>query len=198
VEAKAQMKKPKSVAEVQQVDLYQAFRVAYDRTNKADPDPAHVKELRALLRANPDAGLWRIIAGLSDAAEAQLLCHDSISPALREVWRLRLKALREEMGYEGAPPVERLLISHAVVCWLRLNLCEIVAGHVLNQSVSLTLAAFWEKRLSQAQRRFTRACESLERIRALTATTRLIESRTEGMGAPKRVNNLRTVKSLTP
>ena len=39
------------------------------------------------------------------------------------------------------------------------------------QSVTLTLGMYWEKRLSAAQRRFTRACETLARVRKLSRNT---------------------------
>ncbi|HEV8136372.1 MAG TPA: hypothetical protein VGP85_16955 [Pyrinomonadaceae bacterium] len=39
------------------------------------------------------------------------------------------------------------------------------------QSITLTLGMYWEKRLSAAQRRFTRACETLARVRKLSRNT---------------------------
>jgi hypothetical protein len=38
---------------------------------------------------------------------------------------------------------------------------------------------YWDRRLTNAQRRFTRAVESLAKVRALTAAARMAESRTE-------------------
>ena len=40
---------------------------------------------------------------------------------------------------------------------------------VMRQSITLMLGAYWEKRLTAAQKRFNRACESLERVRKLSA-----------------------------
>jgi len=115
---------------------------------------------------------------------------------LRECWARRMTALRDELGDKDAPQAERLLIEHAALCWLRLSLLEAFAGQLLNQSISLPKAMFTEKRLAVAQRRFTRALESLAKVRALTAATRLIESRTEAANMAKRVNNGRTLKAL--
>jgi hypothetical protein len=100
-----------------------------------------------MLRDNADLELWRRVSGIAGAAEIMLLAHDSISPALREVWRLRMESQREELGYRDASPVEQLLISHAVICWLRLNILELLGASLLNQEVTLTKAMFWEKRL---------------------------------------------------
>jgi len=185
------------IAKVRETKIYKEFSDVFDRANKTDARPADVAKLKTLLRDNADLKLWRNVSGLAGAAETMLLAHDSISPALGEVWRLRMINLREELGIQDAPEMEKLLISHAAVCWLRLNLLEIFNGQILNQSVSLDKAMFWEKRLVLAQRRFTRTLESLAKVRTLTAATRLIEARTEAAGAAKRVNNLRTLKALT-
>jgi hypothetical protein len=54
------------------------------------------------------------------------------------------------------------------LCWLNLNLLEYRHVNSMKQSITLTLGAYWDKRLSMSQRRFTRACESLARVRRLS------------------------------
>jgi hypothetical protein len=56
---------------------------------------------------------------------------------------------------------------------------------------------YWDRRLTNAQRRFTRAVESLAKVRTLSAAARLIESRREAARAAKTVNNVRTLKALS-
>jgi hypothetical protein len=41
----------------------------------------------------------------------------------------------------------------------------------MKQSISLPLAMYWEKKLTAAQKRFTRACETLARVRKLSRNT---------------------------
>ena len=41
--------------------------------------------------------------------------------------------------------------------------------NVMRQSLTMTLGSYWEKRLAAAQKRFNRTCESLERVRKLSA-----------------------------
>ncbi len=67
--------------------------------------------------------------------------------------------------------LEKLLIQDAALSWLKLSLVELHYAHVMKQSITLTLGIFWEKRLSAAQRRFTRACETLARVRKLSRNT---------------------------
>jgi hypothetical protein len=59
--------------------------------------------------------------------------------------------------------------SQAALCWLKLNLVELSYSNTMKQSITLTLAIYWEKKLSAAQRRFTRACETLARVRKLSS-----------------------------
>jgi hypothetical protein len=79
--------------------------------------------------------------------------------------------LKKDLGSDGAPMLEQLLIQHAALCWLRLNLTELGYSSAMSQSISLTLGVYWEKRLTAAQKRFTRACETLTRVRKWSRTT---------------------------
>src|SRR5215212_4736557 len=83
----------------------------------------------------------------------------------------RLQVLKKDLGYDGAPMLEQLLIQQAALCWLKLNLVELGYSNTMKQSITLTLGMYWEKRLSAAQRRFTRACETLARVRKLSRNT---------------------------
>lgn len=75
--------------------------------------------------------------------------------------------LRQEMGYDEATPAERVLIEHAVLCHVRLGMIEHLYSRHTSGSTDLT--EHYEKRLTLAQRRFTRAVETLARVRALLA-----------------------------
>lgn len=62
-------------------------------------------------------------------------------------------------------------LKQAALCWLKLSLVELSYSSVMKQSISLTLGVYWEKRLTSAQRRFTRSCETLARVRKLSRNT---------------------------
>jgi len=53
----------------------------------------------------------------------------------------------------------------------QVKLVELAYSSVMKQSITLTLGIYWEKRLTAAQRRFTRACETLTRVRKLSRNT---------------------------
>lgn len=74
---------------------------------------------------------------------------------------------KRELGYEEASPAERALIEHAVLCQVRLGMIE----HLYSRHASgrMDVVEHYEKRLTLAQKRFTRAVETLARVRALLA-----------------------------
>jgi len=185
-------------APMSEAQIRDRFIELVHRTNKEKPRPADVEELRRALSEHRGLELWRSVSGIAQAAELTMLARASfLTDAIRECWRERLRQVRLDLGFDDAPEAEKLLISHVALCWLRLNLVE--HGYTSNTSGEHTLTAgvYWEKRLTAAQRRYTRAVETLAKVRTLTAATRLMESRTEAASAAKRVNNMRTLKALT-
>jgi len=64
--------------------------------------------------------------------------------------------------------LEQMLIEEVLLCWLRLIIWEYKLTELDIEGMTLTKAEFWDKRLSGAQRRYLRACETLARVRRLT------------------------------
>src|SRR5688572_329229 len=101
-------------------------------------------------------------------AELMVIENARATTAVKECWKHRLPILKKDLGSDGAPMLEQLLIQQAALCWLRLNLVELAYSSVMKQSITLTLGLYWEKRLTVSQRRFTRSCETLARVRKLS------------------------------
>ena len=147
------------------------FQAVLDKTNKEHPQPRDVKALSDLLVGNKSLELWRGIASAGYLAELTVIENARATAAVKECWKQRLQVLKKELGSEGAPLLEQLLIQQAALCWLKLNLVELGYSATMKQSITLTLGIYWEKRLSAAQRRFTRACETLTRVRKHSGNT---------------------------
>jgi hypothetical protein len=147
------------------------FQAVLDKTNKENPRPQDVKALTSLLAGNRSLELWRDVASAGYLAELTVIENARATTAVKECWKHRLQVLKKELGCEGAPLLEQLLIQQAALCWLKLNLVELTYSSVMKQSITLTLGLYWEKRLTAAQRRFTRACETLIRVRKLSRNT---------------------------
>jgi hypothetical protein len=168
------------------------------RVNTEKPKAADVAALKQLF--DKDSRLWRIVGDTAATAiEGTINAFHSSSELHRESTRRKVEELKGELGAADATPLEKMLIDHAALCWLRLHITELTYSNRLlaADSHSHDSGIYWEKRLAGAQRRFTRAVESLAKVRTLTAATRLIESRTDAARAAKSVNNLRTLKALT-
>jgi hypothetical protein len=99
---------------------------------------------------------------------------------VRDSWAESMGELRESLGYDAAPPLERMLIEHACACWIRLAVMEARYSCVVTGNNTLAQVEHTERRLTEAQKRFTRACESLARVRKLARPSVQINVTTEG------------------
>jgi hypothetical protein len=151
--------------------IHDKFRQLLDKTNKEHPRPQDVQALANLLSGNQGLGLWRDVLSAAQFAELAVIENSPAVPGVKECWKHRLSSLRKELGYVGAPLLEQLLIQQAALSWLKLSLVELQYSNVMKQSITLTLGMYWEKRLTAAQQRFTRACVTLARIRKLSRNT---------------------------
>lgn len=165
------MSKEALAAKDETAKVQERFAELCKKTNAERPRPADVKALAELLGEHRGLELWREVAGAGQLAERTVIENAVAVPALKECWKHRMQSLKKELGNEEAPMMERLLIQQVALCWLKLNLVELNYSSVMKQSITLTLGAYWEKRLTAAQKRFTRACESLARVRKLSRNT---------------------------
>jgi hypothetical protein len=168
------------------------FGEVFAKANKNDPKPADLKAVRAMMGAHPDLELWRHYVSPMRAAEGYVLSNAPMPEATMQVWCQRQASIRKELGYDDAPPLEKLLIEHVTLCHLRLAVVEIQHTQytLAAPSCALTAGVYWDRRLSAAQRRLARAAVQLARVRKLTA-----EAERACRGAP--AASARPLKALT-
>jgi len=165
--------------------LVAKFIAALSDANRQNPTPAATKKLRGLVAECTEAGVkpWQKLADPLNAVLGLVLMKDA-EPlrlgALPIMWREQTNDLRDSLGAEDAPPLERMLIEHAVVCWLRLALMEFRYTAIVNANNTLRQVEHTERRLTEAQKRFNRACESLARVRKLSRPSLQINVAAEG------------------
>jgi hypothetical protein len=156
-------------------DVRKRFEELYDKANPSLPSggagPAALaagEALRRLLRDNHAEELWRRIPGPMSVAESHAVEHFAgVTAGVRESWRARLNRLRKDFAGENPSYAESMLAQHAALCWLRLAEAEILHTSKLSAPHALSVGVYYEKRLTMAQRRFTKACETLERVRMM-------------------------------
>ena len=134
---------------------------------KSDPSPEARAYVDAMLESDPEA--WRKRGDL--AAEA-------LDLAFKDFWlgyitkasvQYRAEMLKRELGHAEASAAERVLIEHAVVCHVRLGMTEHLYSRNTSGSYDIKHAEHFERRLTLAQKRFTRAITALAKVRALLA-----------------------------
>ena len=117
------------------------------------------------------AELFKATEGLAAQLQAGLLLTGFGASGQLDTVAKECDLMREEMGYSTAPGVERTLIDNVVICWLRLMIAE---RH-------LTWAKTWKEetlysdQVDRLSRRYTRAVESLARVRKMTRATKPLE-----------------------
>ncbi len=137
-----------------------------DRMNTDKPKPSDVVAFREALTRYP--ALWKVAGDMMEMAEGKILSNIKAPAMMTESIRHGMETMREEMGYERAPVLERILIHQVLLTWLHYHKTQYSYQIVLSEQHQFTLGQYWEKRLSAAQRRYLRAVESLARVRKLS------------------------------
>ena len=135
-----------------------------EATDKKKAKPEDVAALGQCFKDCPD--LWKAVDLAHNAALVAIKQEQALE-STKAVMRANYEGQRRAFGYATASPLEKTLIDHAVLCWMRLQCIEQKYSNISTQSISLALADYWERRLSAAQRRYLRACETLARVRRL-------------------------------
>ena len=130
------------------------FLALVKKTDTEKPAPKDVAALRQALEK--DERLWRKTSDLNHMAHAILL--KKFPAEMRESIYLRLKAMREELGYEAASDVERLLIEQIETCWLNLHITQVAYAMRIDDEG-------WEKHMDAAQKRYLKALATLTEAR---------------------------------
>ena len=147
-----------------------AFIDLLRKTDKKRPKQEDVQALRKMLTETP--ALWRKCGDIAEQAMLHTVQKVQANEALKSSLTMGLDVIKDDLGYQNAPALERLLIDHVVMCWLRMGLTEYqYTSLTIGESVTLPVGDYWERRLGAAQRRYLRACETLARVRKLTRRT---------------------------
>jgi hypothetical protein len=143
------------------------LRALLNKTDKEKPSLADKKALDAYIAEHGIAEMAKVgnLAYLvADSTIRHAFGHDY---GFSEAVRVKTIELRDGLGYKQAPPLEKMLIQHIVMAWLRLYICEFYYGIITSGECTLARAEFWEKSLSMAQRRYLRVIETLARVRKM-------------------------------
>lgn len=154
---------PERAGENTPLDRAQAL---VQRVDSGTADPHDLQRVRAAIEAAPD--LWRQVFDLLDVTQNKTIAVAVSGRLAQELLKRDVRALADGMGYQDASALERTLIDHTALCWLRMGTTDLRYAMALEtKEGSLKQLDFWERRLTATQKRYLRACESLARIRRL-------------------------------
>ena len=142
------------------------------RTNISKPKREDMQALNRFFDENPE--FWRTVMGFAEATLMYLIQSiGSFAEGFCEARMRECAAMAEDLGYGDAPAIEQLLIKQVVICWLRLQYVEhFSTTSTIVSSCTFKEAEHWDRRLTSAQKRYTRAIESLARVRKITSATK--------------------------
>ena len=138
----------------------------FNRLEKAKAvDRKEVEHLRQMVLATPD--FLSLHCGTIPTIRQQFI--EKISGGgSRAIMLAEMDTLANQLGYDSAPPLERLLIDLILTVRLRLSHAELEYNRlVVNESTTFRNAEYRDNLLSSTQARFIRAIEALARVRRL-------------------------------
>jgi hypothetical protein len=133
-----------------------------DRTRQGDASA--LPALGMALEAHPE--LWQQYGDLAAQAEAawiELISGPDLF--LRDSLYRKMGQLRTELSGPSPTPLERLLVSRVVACWLQVHYSDTIAAQLRDAGPARHTTAI--RRQSWAQQRYLQAIRSLATVRKL-------------------------------
>jgi len=168
MKAEAQIPKPKSQFPSKADDSTNEDELAevltrLERTDMERPEAKEVAALGETLETQP--GIWRRASEMNRVTRKLIL--SGFPAGLHDSIRGELESIQHGLGYSEAAEIERLLIEQIGTCWLQVQVTQLGYTAITGESIPIERADHWERRLTGAQRRYTRAIEALARVRRL-------------------------------
>jgi len=154
------MTETKAIATIPTGDELRALLKRCDGKRPKAEDLAVLRQVLAL----PD--MWRAY-DLADQAAERVIGTMEGSAFVKEAMRANYDGKRRELSLPTDGPLERSLVEHVALCWMRLQVEE--QYYTRKGTISRTVAQgdYDDRHLAAAQRRYLRAVETLARVRRL-------------------------------
>ncbi len=135
------------------------------RIDKGKPAPADLEALRRTFDQFPT--LWRVSGDVLDIAARTIIDKNTTQASMRESMRRGMEEIKQSLGYDRAPGVERLLIEACALAWLRYGIAEYRYTQAMSETVTLPQGDYYERKLTAAHRRYLHSLETLAKVRRL-------------------------------
>lgn len=147
------------------------------RCYKEKPDSKDLQALGDHLSKSPE--LFKQVFNLSAAVRNSLITAIAPKPVMKTALTSNVKNMRGELGYDQAPIIEQMLIDSIVLAWLRYQWVEHQVTELIGSDSTFELSRHWDRKLTEAQRRYLRAVEALARVRKMALPALQVNINTE-------------------
>jgi hypothetical protein len=147
-------------------DLAKALPALLERSGRGDLKARDEQE--AIFVARPE--IRRAVAEAGDLAQRaeerwmKVLAGDDVVE--KELYRIKIEALRNELAGPNPSPLERLLVDRIIVCWIQVHHADLIAAQNA-ASGNLRWGTYVQRRQDRAQRRYLSAMKALANVRRL-------------------------------
>jgi hypothetical protein len=173
---------------------FENLQALVNRTDKENPKPEDLAEIKKLLNADSRLVEMNEITALAFERAIKITTSSAL---MKELFKRQIEEKRRALGYENASQIEQMLIDQVVLCWFRLNNMEMIHASKSYESHNTETGLYWEKRLTGAQRRFTRACETLAKIKKHLSEAELRELQAQNSRKKSTILASKLLKDLT-
>jgi hypothetical protein len=165
-------------------------------TSKKNPKEEDLQTLRKMMKE--DANIWQMYGDWAHQCELMIMRdYFESNDFLGETVERKLRDLRNELNWETSTVLEKLLIRQICITWLRLYYVERQHHQATTGSHSLTHGVYWDKRLSEVQKRHLKAIESLAKVRKMTAQTAKFETAVTKAKSAQTLNSIKILEAMT-
>jgi hypothetical protein len=164
----------KPQTELQPKDETHQLSMLVLKANKGEENGPEVKELRKFLDEHEEfAHSHTVVAHTVKRAVMLKVVKD---PGNFELFEREYKMRRDDLGWEDATPIERLMIERIMLLWVRLLWCEHYNGIFMQPSVGMRESEYADKMYARAHSHYVKAIESLARLRQVQAITKAADA----------------------
>ena len=162
-------------------------------TDKENPKPEDLRRLRESLNENA----WLVEVNESSEQAFNRFIEDSTkSECGKELMRRQIKEKRTALNYESENAMVQMLINQVILNNIRLNQLEALHVGKLSGSHTSEHGYYWDKRLSSAQRRFLKACETLAKVKKILSEAELRDQQAKNKKSQSSLASTRLYNAL--
>ncbi len=168
----------------------------FEATNKEKPKQKDIEALDKLFVENPY--IWQQLGDVAASVKNSIISAQAgKSHIIIEATKKKVADMRDKLGWKDSSQLEKIIIEQVCLNWLRLNALELTHDQKTRESHTLAVGEHWDKLLTQSQKRYLRACESLAKVRKLLAEAELKEQQAQNKRSKSTLISQQILKNAT-